>query len=177
MMSCDDISAFYNLKEIMESGLIEESSDLYLILTTYLRRSSGTLWDKAILTDPSVIKETYQLSFNGIEKNPNQVFLPVNFFNGVSTLGTLSDYSETKRFINKWVGKVHTRYPSSVLKYASALNAFRNEKYNEVIPLLRGLEFDLTVYRHISSCLAIICLLYTSPSPRDATLSRMPSSA
>ena len=24
---------------------------------------------------------------------------------------------------------------------------------------------------------AIICLLYTSPSPRDATLSRMPSSA
>ena len=25
--------------------------------------------------------------------------------------------------------------------------------------------------------LAIICLLYTSPSPRDATLSRMPSSA
>ena len=24
---------------------------------------------------------------------------------------------------------------------------------------------------------AVICLLYTSPSPRDATLSRMPSSA
>ena len=27
------------------------------------------------------------------------------------------------------------------------------------------------------SCFYIICLLYTSPSPRDATLSRMPSSA
>ena len=25
--------------------------------------------------------------------------------------------------------------------------------------------------------LALVCLLYTSPSPRDATLSRMPSSA
>ena len=25
--------------------------------------------------------------------------------------------------------------------------------------------------------LVIVCLLYTSPSPRDATLSRMPSSA
>ena len=25
--------------------------------------------------------------------------------------------------------------------------------------------------------LAVVCLLYTSPSPRDATLSRMPSSA
>ena len=28
-----------------------------------------------------------------------------------------------------------------------------------------------------SSCGACTCLLYTSPSPRDATLSRMPSSA
>ena len=28
-----------------------------------------------------------------------------------------------------------------------------------------------------SACLIILCLLYTSPSPRDATLSRMPSSA
>ena len=28
-----------------------------------------------------------------------------------------------------------------------------------------------------SPALILICLLYTSPSPRDATLSRMPSSA
>ena len=28
-----------------------------------------------------------------------------------------------------------------------------------------------------ANALALICLLYTSPSPRDATLSRMPSSA
>ena len=27
------------------------------------------------------------------------------------------------------------------------------------------------------ACMVEICLLYTSPSPRDATLSRMPSSA
>ena len=30
---------------------------------------------------------------------------------------------------------------------------------------------------HPESCHSIVCLLYTSPSPRDATLSRMPSSA
>ena len=29
----------------------------------------------------------------------------------------------------------------------------------------------------LSECLACICLLYTSPSPRDGLLSRMPSSA
>ena len=32
-------------------------------------------------------------------------------------------------------------------------------------------------YRGFPSTLCISCLLYTSPSPRDATLSRMPSSA
>ena len=30
---------------------------------------------------------------------------------------------------------------------------------------------------HVILGLSIFCLLYTSPSPRDATLSRMPSSA
>ena len=29
----------------------------------------------------------------------------------------------------------------------------------------------------INDTLILVCLLYTSPSPRDATLSRMPSSA
>ena len=38
--------------------------------------------------------------------------------------------------------------------------------YLSLLPAL-----DLTVAQHS------ICLLYTSPSPRDATLSRMPSSA
>ena len=35
--------------------------------------------------------------------------------------------------------------------------------------------FGLGIMPYISA--SIICLLYTSPSPRDATLSRMPSSA
>ena len=48
------------------------------------------------------------------------------------------------------------------------------------------LELDATVASHFDTCLGCYacvsacpsgCLLYTSPSPRDATLSRMPSSA
>ena len=33
------------------------------------------------------------------------------------------------------------------------------------------------ISEHAQDLLGDICLLYTSPSPRDATLSRMPSSA
>ena len=36
------------------------------------------------------------------------------------------------------------------------------------------LEKDLEMYKNVWNS---FCLLYTSPSPRDATLSRMPSSA
>ena len=44
-----------------------------------------------------------------------------------------------------------------------ALKVFSPERYTSPI--------------HYDSDMARICLLYTSPSPRDATLSRMPSSA
>ena len=40
--------------------------------------------------------------------------------------------------------------------------------------ILRGKAFPLKIEPSVS---IVICLLYTSPSPRDATLSRMPSSA
>ena len=39
------------------------------------------------------------------------------------------------------------------------------------------MKIDYEVYRKIDNQLLVTCLLYTSPSPRDATLSRMPSSA
>ena len=47
---------------------------------------------------------------------------------------------------------------------------------NEVISFVKGGLKDLSVSRK-SFKWGIHCLLYTSPSPRDATLSRMPSSA
>ena len=62
----------------------------------------------------------------------------------------------------------------------------KNQTYeqhdNEKISFYRSSVEDLNSQDHLTSdidadiCI-IGCLLYTSPSPRDATLSRMPSSA
>ena len=38
-------------------------------------------------------------------------------------------------------------------------------------------QCDLSTFFHKRIHVCLCCLLYTSPSPRDATLSRMPSSA
>ena len=59
----------------------------------------------------------------------------------------------------------------------------REERLQSVIGSCRisGLELTeeciITMRGILSGALNADCLLYTSPSPRDATLSRMPSSA
>ena len=49
---------------------------------------------------------------------------------------------------------------------------------NKKAPMV-GIKYFLSEdgYKAAKSCIPLRCLLYTSPSPRDATLSRMPSSA
>ena len=57
---------------------------------------------------------------------------------------------------------------------------FINPLSEEHIDLLNKLDEqnqDLRVFISDKNSKDFICLLYTSPSPRDATLSRMPSSA
>ena len=51
-------------------------------------------------------------------------------------------------------------------------NAISKHKINIPTPIMAGVR---TALRQFASC--VLCLLYTSPSPRDGLLSRMPSSA
>ena len=61
--------------------------------------------------------------------------------------------------------------PSNVYKFCKEASIDEQAFYAEFGSLH-------AIDRHIwDSLLATSCLLYTSPSPRDATLSRMPSSA
>ena len=66
-----------------------------------------------------------------------------------------------------------------IVKHAESLGydaLVSGELNNEpFLPVLLGLEHSKEMI--VRTGLAIACLLYTSPSPRDATLSRMPSSA
>ena len=55
-------------------------------------------------------------------------------------------------------------------------NIFNNKNLN-LTSVLNGASIVGCNNEHFGRAENIICLLYTSPSPRDATLSRMPSSA
>ena len=72
----------------------------------------------------------------------------------------LSKLFVASRELEKECGQLQVRYDDLVMEYAAAIGA-------ENIPA-GMLEYCTQV---------ITCLLYTSPSPRDGLLSRMPSSA
>ena len=67
----------------------------------------------------------------------------------------------------------HSRFPSGVGEIALTTGVASTESGSWIVPLLPYLE-----KQNVADELRLtVCLLYTSPSPRDATLSRMPSSA
>ena len=68
----------------------------------------------------------------------------------------------------------------------SEIDISEKKPASEVVLRLRGItkvfgslvaNNDISLELKSGEVLALLCLLYTSPSPRDATLSRMPSSA
>ena len=58
-----------------------------------------------------------------------------------------------------------------VIENITLIDAKNGTRTNQTVSIKNG------VIQSIGSAKLDICLLYTSPSPRDATLSRMPSSA
>lgn len=156
MLKSKDLNSFLALKKNLENGSIDEGSDLFLILTIYLRRVSIDIWVENKVIDPLHILSSHQLSFSAIEKNKHQKFLPANLFNGISTIAALVDYKQTELFISKWGDKVHTTKKQSVLKFCKAINAFRHDKYEELPTLLTGLEFENHEYKVISQAIMII---------------------
>ena len=60
----------------------------------------------------------------------------------------------------------------NIMEFCKQFNARTQEKQGKIVPVV------ITVYSDKSFEFIIkTCLLYTSPSPRDRSLSRMPSSA
>ena len=93
-------------------------------------------------------------------------------------------------FVDVKVAILLTLLPTATVNVASVISATNIRlafiKYQPLIlgTLAGGIigsmilaRTDPAPFRLLLAALIILCLLYTSPSPRDATLSRMPSSA
>ena len=82
----------------------------------------------------------------------------------------MSKLKQYKMFINgEWAD-------SESKKTFETLNPENNEPW-AVVPEASAKDVDKAVKAAALTALSTSCLLYTSPSPRDGLLSRMPSSA
>ena len=66
-----------------------------------------------------------------------------------------------------------TKLPPKTINMLSANQEFVKAIVGNKVPIATKKK----IFKQKGGILPIFCLLYTSPSPRDATLSRMPSSA
>ena len=97
-----------------------------------------------------------------------------------NTLKVCAEYLEQNQQVGavgaKMVDGSGTYLPESKRGFPTPLNALF--KLTGLSKLFANSKFFNSYYQgHLSTDIVNPCLLYTSPSPRDATLSRMPSSA
>ena len=100
------------------------------------------------------------ISGNKLYQLNSKAYLP----NGIIPLDLIHSFEKTPRTLQLPFLNMSTNYES--LSRGSLLGTF--EPVNEEV-----YEIHTTSWKKLDKH----CLLYTSPSPRDATLSRMPSSA
>ena len=101
--------------------------------------------------------------------NPEQLKLLENSYKGFTKNGAnLNDDDKKKlRSIDEELSLLSPQFSENALKSTKSFSMHLTNKED-----LAGLPESA-----INAAAAVACLLYTSPSPRDATLSRMPSSA
>ena len=99
----------------------------------------------------------------------NKVKIIPPYYSGEFTMGTV-----TQEFIEYWINKEE----HDLLEYLHEVNW--SEGFESASPTETGAKDRIPFYEiddieHFN--MPYTCLLYTSPSPRDGLLSRMPSSA
>ena len=79
-----------------------------------------------------------------------------------------------KHVVDKFVNRSDVGYD----KYGRTLDDERRGKHKDLLGYLNDIQEELMdAVLYIQAARSKHCLLYTSPSPRDGLLSRMPSSA
>ena len=112
--------------------------------------------------------------------------IPVQFDTLPNTIKLLGN--ELGHVIKQQAGVKYYKIVEEIRQKSKKYRATQNEKYlNDIFNLLKNLKPEeiyvitksFTIFFYLSNIAEQVfrCLLYTSPSPRDLSTSRMPSSA
>ena len=87
------------------------------------------------------------------------------------------NWEKSRFYANKLLSKPDESDLAKSVIIRSYWNQGNLEKVGEMLAIWKNDSLDFIREKYENTTKIYSCLLYTSPSPRDATLSRMPSSA
>ena len=132
---------------------------------------------------PNIVFRTAE-SFASVDENGNK---QANLFYDPIIKDSYVNMSALKLFVSKVTSKIPGARKSLVdvfgedLELFPRINEFGNhinrERPSEIFSGTDNLSGPEYAVKKIANTVVVTCLLYTSPSPRDGLLSRMPSSA
>ena len=191
---------FEKLKKLFFKSFQQLHSDEQLIVISYLLNYTSAEMKKG---NSYAYTQAFELFKFGIK---HQIFIgedgylsPTKFTNIVVVGCRIKKFDWVENFIKKSTSYLNPKHNENTVLVAQACLRFEEKKFKQVIAIsstilfkddyfsLRTRAMVLCSYYELyhknnqqliqDYCKAYACLLYTSPSPRDATLSRMPSSA
>ena len=88
---------------------------------------------------------------------------------------------EVKLYIDEYLDPHKSSYRETSIAAILNVLGLTEDDYYWALSISQDSDFEMHIFRPPNSCFVnnyfTVCLLYTSPSPRDGLLSRMPSSA
>ena len=142
-----DPNAYAQLLQTLDSGKFDPASSTNLLFCSYVKRFSVVMWMEHLIDDDQLTIKAFDKYFEAIEANPSVLLTDYNFFNAVDALAYCLDYEVTDKFINKWSSSVSCTYPEGLKSFAQALNAFKNERYGLVAPLILVAKIENPILR------------------------------
>ena len=103
---------------------------------------------------------------------PMMIWEPAVYYNSNSTKLSKSAQRALDSNVNMLL-----RFPRHLVAIRGFTDSHSSDSYNRELATKRITGVKQYLTKNGIAARRVVCLLYTSPSPRDATLSRMPSSA
>ena len=173
-LTYEDVNEILELEPKEETELIEIKNLLEKSIT--FRKKQGAI----IFESPNSKIKLYKdkVLLNKIEKTISQIIVAESMIlMGYVTSLFLDKYKLAAAFriqnLNCNPSEILDRYNESKIKYI-ILKQYMGRSYITTKP---GMHESLGLKMYVQCTSPLSCLLYTSPSPRDRTRSRMPSSA
>ncbi len=153
-----NVEKFTKLLAVLYSGDIKCPSDLHTILTMYLITCSIRLWLSDLQRDADTNIKLFEYALDNKVLMYNGKIPIIRFHNLVNTVGVLQSFEWTNAFIHKWKFKVAGSSIESTSNLALAQNAFIHENYEQIYPLIIGMEFENFFQKAISLSLELVVL-------------------